>query len=290
MYVLKKGRMIMDRIAVIGAGVMGRGIVQTLAQNNYQVHLIDRSMDIVKDAYASIEKNLHLSMMFIKDKNIYIKEIMRKIHLFDCLSCVSETDIIIENVTEDISIKEELFTKLSTLCSEESIVLVNTSCISITRLASLMKKPENVIGTHFMNPVPMIAAVEVIKGYHTSEETIKKTIKLLSSINKKAIMVNDMPGFVSNRISHLMMNEAAFIVQDGIASPENVDAIFKECYGHKMGPLETADLIGLDTVVRSLDVLYDAYHDSKFKCSPLLRKMVDAGLYGYKSGQGFYEY
>lgn len=269
---------------------MGQGMAQTLAQNNYQVKLMDQSLEIAKDAYTRIEKKLHLSMMFNKNKNTDIQEIMGRIHPTDNIGCTAETDIIIENVTEDVSIKENLYVKLSSICKDECLVMINTSCISITHLASFMKKPERVIGAHFMNPVPMIAAVELIKGFHTSENTIEKANEFISSLNKKAILVNDMPGFVANRISHLMMNEAAFIIQDGVATPESVDAIFKECYGHKMGPLETADLIGLDTVVRSLDVLYQTYQDPKYKCSPLLRKMVDAGLYGQKTGQGFYIY
>lgn len=141
-----------------------------------------------------------------------------------------------------------------------------------------------------MNPVPLIHAVEVIKGYHTSKETIEETKDFLEKLGKEAIIVNDNPGFVSNRLSHIFMNEAAFVVQDQVADPVDVDNIFKKCYGHKMGPLETADLIGLDTVVKSLKVLYDTYQDPKFKCCPLLARMVDAGLLGKKSGKGFYDY
>jgi len=141
-----------------------------------------------------------------------------------------------------------------------------------------------------MNPVPMIEAVEVVRGYHTSDMTLWDTVNLMEQINKKSIVVQDFPGFVSNRISHLMMNEAAFVVQDNCANVEDVDEIFKKCYGHKMGPLETADLIGLDIVVNSLEVLYISYQDSKFRCCPLLKKMVGAGLLGRKSGRGFYQY
>jgi 3-hydroxybutyryl-CoA dehydrogenase len=168
--------------------------------------------------------------------------------------------------------------------------MVNTSCISITKIGAITKRPDRVVGTHFMNPVPMMKAVEVIKGFYTSEKTIQRTKDLLTSLNKEGIVVNDFPGFVSNRISHLMMNEAAFIVQDQVADIKTVDEIFKKCYSHKMGPLETADLIGIDTVVESLQVLYDSYQDPKFRCCPLLKKMVDAGLLGRKSGRGFYEY
>ena len=157
-------------------------------------------------------------------------------------------------------------------------------------IASLTKRPTKVIGTHYMNPVPMKTTVETIRGFHTSDATIETTKQLLATMGKECILVNDYPGFVSNRISHLFMNEAAFVVQDQVASAQEVDDIFKQCYGHKMGPLETADLIGLDTVVNSLEVLYESYQDPKFRCCPLLRKMVDAGLLGVKSGEGFYTY
>lgn len=185
---------------------------------------------------------------------------------------------------------KNVYGKIDNICDENCIFLVNTSCISITKIAALTKRPDKVIGTHFMNPVPQKKVVEVVKGYHTSEETIASLKELLANIGKEAIIVNDYPGFVSNRVSHLFMNEAAYVVQDQVASPESVDDIFKKCFGHAMVPLETADLIGLDTVVNSLDILYKSYQDPKFRCCPLLRKMVDAGLYGRKSGEGFYKY
>jgi 3-hydroxybutyryl-CoA dehydrogenase len=147
-----------------------------------------------------------------------------------------------------------------------------------------------VAGMHFMNPVYLMSTVEVIRGHHTSEGTLAAVNGLLAQLKKESVVVGDLPGFVSNRISHLFMNEAAFVFQDGLATAEQIDAIFKKCFGHKMGPLETADLIGLDTVMRSLDVLFDSFHDPKFRCCPLLRKMVDAGDHGRKSGRGFYVY
>jgi 3-hydroxybutyryl-CoA dehydrogenase len=183
-----------------------------------------------------------------------------------------------------------VYRALDALCPPEVCFGVNTSCISITRVAGFTQRPDRVIGMHFMNPVYLKTSIEIIRGYHTSEQTIQAARNLLRQLGKDAILVNDYPGFVSNRISHLFMNEAAFVVQDQVATPHEVDAIFKKCYGHTMGPLETADLIGLDTVVHSLDVLYESYQDSKFRCCPLLRKMVHAGLLGVKSGKGFYEY
>ena len=201
-----------------------------------------------------------------------------------------ESDFVVENITENVDSKLELYSQLDAICRDNVIFAANTSCISITKIASVTNRRQKVIGIHFMNPVPMISAVEMIRGFHTSEETIQTTLDLMKQINKEGIIIKDFPGFVSNRISHLMMNEAAFIVQDRCARAEDVDDIFRKCYGHKMGPLETADLIGLDTVVNSLEVLFASYQDPKFRCCPLLKKMVEAGLLGRKSSQGFYQY
>ncbi len=166
----------------------------------------------------------------------------------------------------------------------------NTSCISITQIASATRRPANVVGIHLMNPVHLKPTVEVIRGFHTSDRTVDTLLQLFSRLNKEAIIVQDLPGFVSNRISHLFMNEAAFVLQDNVATAEKIDLIFKKCFGHKMGPLETADLIGLDTVMRSLDVLYESFQDPKYRCCPLLRKLVHAGHLGRKTGKGFHVY
>lgn len=186
--------------------------------------------------------------------------------------------------------KKDVYEKIDAICPKESVFAANTSAIPITRIASITKRNPQVIGLHFMNPVPMKPIVEAIRGYHTSEETVKTAKKLLAQMNKKCILVNDSPGFVSNRVLMLTINEAIFVLQEKIASVSEVDRIFKSCFGHKMGPLETADLIGLDTILFSIEVLYESFNDSKYRPCPLLRKMVDAGLYGCKSGQGFYTY
>jgi 3-hydroxybutyryl-CoA dehydrogenase len=167
---------------------------------------------------------------------------------------------------------------------------VNTSCISITQVGSVTTRPANVVGVHFMNPVHLMPTVEVIRGYHTSERTLETLLALLAALKKEGVVVEDLPGFVSNRISHLFMNEAAFVLQDSVTTAANIDQIFKKCFGHKMGPLETADLIGLDTVARSLDVLYESFQDPKYRCCPLLRKLVHAGHLGRKTGKGFHVY
>ena len=275
-------------VVIIGAGVMGKGVAQVLVQNQYHVYIYDRLP--IDTIINTIQRNIYMDSMFRNKNSMDMKkDVTERLQPLETMECLSSVDIIIENITEDIQEKKALYQYMSQFISERCVVLANTSCISITELASYLPYPGNVIGVHFMNPVPLINTVELIKGFHTTQDTVDLTLAFLSSIGKKAVLVNDLPGFVSNRISHLM-NEAAYIVQDQVASIESVDIIFRECYGHKMGPLELADLIGLDTVACSLKVLYDSYQDPKFRCCPLLIKMVNAGLLGRKSGQGFYTY
>jgi 3-hydroxybutyryl-CoA dehydrogenase len=203
---------------------------------------------------------------------------------------LSEVDFVVENVVEKWDAKAEVYPKLDEVCPAPCVFAANTSCVSITRLGSLTKRPSQVVGMHFMNPVPLKSMVEVIRGFHTTEETLDTARAFLASMNKECIVVNDLPGFVSNRILMLTINEAVFVVQDQVAPAEDVDRLFKTCFGHKMGPLETGDLIGLDTILYSLEVLYESYNDDKYRPAPLLKKMVDAGLHGRKSGRGFYDY
>ncbi|MDK8180280.1 3-hydroxyacyl-CoA dehydrogenase family protein [Paenibacillus sp. UMB4589-SE434] len=281
----------MKVIGVIGAGVMGTGVAHHFALAGYDVILVDISEDILTRAKEQVASNIRFQGLYHKDLTVEKPEtILNRICFTVNYDLLKDADYVIENVPEKWEIKKDVYLTLDQICPDHCIFAVNTSCISITKVASLTKRPTKVIGSHYMNPVIMKPVVEVIKGYHTSEETIAATIELLATLNKEAIVVNDLPGFVSNRISHLMMNEAAFVVQDQVAEPKDVDDIFKKCFGHKMGPLETADLIGLDTVVHSLDILYESYQDSKFRCCPLLRKMVEAGTHGRKTGQGFYSY
>lgn len=281
----------MLNVGIVGAGVMGSGVAQSFAQIGCKVILIDLTNELLEQAKETITQNLRFQAFFKKDAAMEDQtQVLNRVIYTTEYDLLADSDFVVENATEKWEIKKEIYPRLDLICRKEAIFAANTSCVSITKIASLTKRPDKIIGTHFMNPVPLIAAVEVIRGYYTSEETIERTKEILSKMGKEAIVVNDSPGFVSNRISHLLMNEAAFVVQDQVATPGEVDEIFKKCYSHKMGPLETADLIGLDTVVNSLDVLYESFQDPKFRCCPLLRKMVDAGLYGKKSGQGFYNY
>ena len=282
---------IAEKIAVLGAGVMGTGIAMNLAAFGYEVILKDIDENILLSAREKISKDLRMLKMMRPDyKELELDQLLSRIAFNQSYQDFEELDFVIENVSEKWETKEKLYKELREVCKNEAIFCVNTSCISITKIGALMSHPENIIGMHFMNPVPLKEMVELVKGYHTSTETIDKAKAFLKSIKKSPVLVNDYPGFVANRLSHLFMNEAAFLIQDQVASPKDVDMIFKKGYGHSMGPLETADLIGLDTVVDSLEILYQNYQDSKFRCCPLLRKMVDAGLLGKKSGEGFYKY
>src|SRR3990172_2467830 len=269
---------------VMGAGVMGSGVAQHLAEKGFQVILIDVSDKQLNRAREEIKKSLRFQSFFKKDTSAKDPDqVLQSINFTTDVSAFKDADFVIENVTEKWEIKKEVYPIMDKICPDHCIFSTNTSAISVTRLASLTKRAPKVIGTHFMNPVGMKPVVEVIRGYHTSEETIAITKAFLAAIGKEGIVVNDMPGFVSNRILMLTINEAVFVVHDQVASPADVDRIFKTCFGHKMGPLETADLIGLDTILYSIEVLYESYQDSKYRPCPLLKKMVDAGLYGMKS-------
>jgi len=281
----------MQVVGVVGAGVMGVGVAQNLAQTKHDVLLIDVSEAILERAKQEIKNNLRFQGFFQKtEKAENLDEILNRIKFSTDYQVLEEAEFVIENTTEKWEIKQEVYGKIDAICPKDSVFAANTSAIPITRIASVTKRADKVVGMHFMNPVPMKPMVEAIRGYHTSEETIETAKKLLARMGKECIIVNDAPGFVSNRVLMLTINEAIFVVQDRVASAEEVDLIFKTCFGHKMGPLETADLIGLDTILYSIEVLYESFNDSKYRPCTLLKKMVDAGLHGRKSGKGFYTY
>ena len=270
---------------------MGSGVAQNLAQTGHHVLLLDLSEAILESAKQEICKNLRFQSFFKRETSSENPEdVLARIKFTTNDTVLKEAEFVIENVIEQWSLKRSLYTQLDAICSPEVVFAANTSAIPITRIASVTKRASQVIGTHFMNPVPMKSMVEVIRGYHTSDETIATTQTLLTQMGKDWIMVNDSPGFVSNRVLMLTINEAIFLLQDKVASVEDIDRIFKTCFGHKMGPLETADLIGLDTILLSIEVLYESFNDSKYRPCPLLKQIVDAGNYGQKSGQGFYTY
>jgi 3-hydroxybutyryl-CoA dehydrogenase len=281
----------LQTVGVIGAGVMGTGVAQSLAESGVQVILLDLSKDILERAKHQVLNQLRFQGLFRKgEKNPSPLEVLKCVEFSTDYGLLSEADFVIENVTEKWDVKQSVYKQIETICAPRCVFAANTSAISITRIASATERPELVLGMHFMNPVPMKPTVEVIRGYHTSDETLATAQSLLAKMGKEGIVVNDSPGFVSNRVLMLTINESIFLLQDKVAAVEDVDKIFRTCFGHKMGPLETADLIGLDTILLSLEVLYESFNDSKYRPCPLLKKMVDAGLYGQKNGQGFYKY
>ncbi len=283
--------MTLKTIGVVGAGNIGIGVVTDLVLHGFSAVVVDLSQDILERARTEVLNNVRFAPLLSKTLPAVTKDqALQLMALTTNLQELASCDFIIENVTEEWNIKKPIYEALGKLAPQDVCFGANTSCISITRIGGASGRPDHVVGVHFMNPVHLKPAVEVIRGLHTSEAALGTLLRLLSLLNKEAIVVEDMPGFVSNRISHLFMNEAAFVLQDNVSTAEKIDAIFKKCFGHKMGPLETADLIGLDTVVRSLDVLFESYKDPKFRCCPLLRKMVHAGYLGRKTGKGFYNY
>ena len=281
----------LTHVGVIGAGNIGTGVVTDLVLHGINAVLVDLSEEILKKAEAEVLKNIRFASMFSKTfPRLTREDTSKRLVLTTELKDLASCDFVIENVTEDWDVKKEVYGKLEKAVPPEICFGANTSCISITQIGGATKRPANVVGVHFMNPPHLMTTVEVIRGFQTSDRTVEILLQLFSRLGKEAIIVEDMPGFVSNRISHLFMNEAAFVLQDRVASAEKIDMIFKKCFGHKMGPLETADLIGLDTVMRSLDVLYESFQDPKYRCCPLLRKLVHAGHLGRKTGKGFHVY
>ncbi|RLD98988.1 MAG: 3-hydroxybutyryl-CoA dehydrogenase [Aquificota bacterium] len=278
------------KIGVVGAGTMGNGIAQVCAMAGYQVVMRDVTMELAQKGLNTISKNLDRLVKKEKLTPEGKEEILGRIQLTEKLDDLADVDFAIEAVTENVEIKEEVFKTLDSLCRPEVILASNTSSISITKIATFTNRPDKVIGMHFMNPVPVMKLIEVIEGLQTSRETLELVVALSEKLGKVPVVIKDSPGFVSNRVLMPMINEAIFALYEGVGSPEAIDTIMKLGANHPMGPLALADLIGLDTTLYILQVMYGSFGDPKYRPCPLLVKMVDAGYLGRKVGKGFYEY
>lgn len=280
----------MKKIGVLGTGTMGAGIVQVLAQNGFEVVMRARHQASVDKGMAVIEKNLTRSVEKGRITEDDKKAALARISGSTELDIIKDVDLVIEAASENMESKKALFKEVDALVGPDTILASNTSSLSITEIASVTSRPDKVIGMHFFNPVPAMKLIEVINGMATSEETTRTIIELSEKIGKTPVQVKEAPGFVVNRILIPMINEAAGILADGVASAEDIDTAMKLGANHPMGPLALGDLIGLDVVEAIMDVLYNEYGDPKYRCSILIRKMVRAGKLGRKTGEGFFVY
>ena len=279
-----------ETIAVLGAGQMGNGIAHVFAQAGHPVTLIDISRDALTRGIDTISKNLDRQ---VKKGSVTADDkakILGRIASKESLDAVAGAALVVEAVTEQRELKFRIFRDLDRLATDGAILASNTSSISITEIAAQTKRPDTVIGMHFMNPVPVMQLVEIIRGQATSDETTAKTVALSKAVGKTPVEANDYPGFIANRILMPMINEAAFCLMEGVGTAEAIDTVMKLGMNHLMGPLQLADFIGLDTCVAILDVLHDGLGDPKYRACPLLKRYVAAGWLGKKSGRGFYAY
>ncbi|MBU7031186.1 MAG: 3-hydroxybutyryl-CoA dehydrogenase [Theionarchaea archaeon] len=278
------------KIAVIGAGTMGNGITQVCALAGHTVTMRDIEQRFVDNGLSQIKRSLSKFVEKGRITDAEMTEILSRIHgTLDLKEC-RDADFVIEAVIENMDLKKDLFRELDALVREGVILATNTSSLSVTELAAVTSRPDRVIGMHFMNPVPLMKLVEIIRALTTSDETAKKTVELTTQLGKTPVEANDYPGFISNRILCPMINEAVFCLYEGIGTVDAIDTVMKLGMNHPMGPLALADLIGLDVVLAVMNVLYTGFKDSKYRPCPLLVKMVEAGHLGRKTGKGFYEY
>jgi 3-hydroxybutyryl-CoA dehydrogenase len=279
-----------DSVVVIGAGQMGSGIAQVFAQSGMAVTIIDVSADALRRGRATIEKNLARQVQKGTLDTAARDATLERIAASEGLAAAGSATLVVEAATENAEVKFKLFADVDAIAPNETILATNTSSISITEIAAHTRRPDRVIGMHFMNPVPVMQLVEVIRGVATSDGTTQRVIALAKTLGKTPVEVNDSPGFVSNRVLMPMINEAAYCVMEGVGTPEAVDTVMKLGMNHPMGPLALADFIGLDTCVSILEVLQRGLGDPKYRACPLLKKYVAAGWLGRKSGRGFYTY
>jgi 3-hydroxybutyryl-CoA dehydrogenase len=277
-------------IGVVGAGTMGNGIAQVAARAGYRVVMHDVRDDFLERGMTAIDKSLQREMDKERLSGEEKRAILERIQTTTELSDLRVSSVVVEAVTEDVTVKTELFKSLDRITSPAAILASNTSSISITKLGAATARPDKVIGMHFMNPVPVMKLIEVIRGMATSDGTHERVLKLAEKLGKTALDCNDSPGFVSNRVLMPMINEAIFTLFEGVATRESIDGIMKLGMNHPMGPLTLADFIGLDVCLAIMNVLHEGLGDSKYRPCPLLKRYVDAGWLGKKSGRGFYEY
>lgn len=281
----------MKNISVIGSGTMGNGIAHVFAQWGFEVSLVDIKSDYLEKAMTTISKNLNRQVTKgTLSESEKLDSLSRITSFTDLKLGVQYADLVVEAATENLALKLELFQKIDQLSRPEAILATNTSSISITKIAAATRRPEQVIGMHFMNPVPVMKLVEVIRGYATSDDTTDKIMRLATQLSKNPVEVNDYPGFVANRILMPMINEAIYSLYEGVAGVEEIDTVMKLGMAHPMGPLQLADFIGLDVCLSILRVLQEGFGNPKYAPCPLLVNMVEAGFKGVKTGEGFYKY
>jgi len=281
----------MNKVAVIGAGTMGNGIAHVFAQFGHEVNLIDLSQEALDKALATVGKNLDRMVAKEKITEAEKESTLNNLNTFQKMEAgVKGVDLVVEAATENVSIKLDIFRQLDDLCDAKTILATNTSSISITKIAAVTERPDKVIGMHFMNPVPVMKLVEIIRGYATSDEVTNTIMEASKKLNKVPVEVNDYPGFIANRILMPMINEAIYSLYEGVAGVEEIDTVMKLGMAHPMGPLQLADFIGLDVCLSIMEVLYHGFGNPKYAPCPLLVNMVTAKKMGAKSGEGFYKY